>query len=780
MAAALAIAALGFAAVDSVAIERPPFPAPSNLIQVTEHRGSCAECEDLLPERLLYAWSGIKFRTVSELTYVRPLEAVVATDGESPIRLRATGDEVSATFFDVVGVKPMLGSVWPKANEVGARVVVLGYDLWRRLGADRAAVGKYVLLGGQRFVVAAVAPYNMHLVNGAEFWVPPSDWGRGTDIDVPRYLGFARLNGRAEPLDFLIDLRAHDPDLAEHRNGRPYLFVKHAAVVDQSNAEKAWILFATACLLLFIALQNIAGLFLLRSVARQRDVAIRLAFGASIRDVSLFVLAEGLVILAFGGFAGLLLARLGEGAFEVAIGTLGMSGVPIHVGVRACLLGLLLTGVGAATTALLPIRHLRALDIQSILRENSQQVTGGIFASKLRRRLLLTEMTLAVLLLSMTLLLSWTYRAITRTDLGVDADHVASGSLVPVGIVSDSLATSPIHTSQFLSAIGAIPDVESVALWQEPRVRILRESGSEVRGVAQQSVSSDFWRLLGAEIIRGRAFSRAEQEQQAPVAVVNQETADWLWPESDPVGRHLTVFRPGHPDSTYTVVGVTSMKSSLQDGWLLLLLTGRLRKSPVVFVPIASDFRTALQLGLRTSGSQAPARIAVRVAAGLAPQWLTNEVMPLRQRFAGPFADIRRNALLGTAMTSLAVVLTMIGVYGVLAEASRNRRRELAVRSAIGASTASLISQLMREPLLLALWASAIALVVVVLTGPGVSERLLTDALKTPAASPTVIRERLFDSLIVASSLLTLAVVAASIVPAIRAARVSPTAALRE
>ena len=694
---------------------------------------------------------------------------------------------VSANYFSALGVSPHVGRFFlPDEDVVPGRnpVVVLSHSFWqRRFDADPRCVGTVLKLNGSPFTIIGVGPSGFE---GAKAGWP-------VDVFVPNMMahiaspGLDMLSRNSARLDLIGQLkpgRTLEEARAEMRGLASQLEAAHAESRDSaglsfsslkgihpearpSAARFAQLLAATVTCLLVIACANLAGLLLARNTTRHKEIAMRLALGAGRGRIVRQLLFESVLISVCGGVVGLLFASWGNVLLASYYGT-EIDGVRHSYALTIDRAALLLTMAVATATGiafgLLPaVIASRTALIPALKRDAASQ---GFRRSRLGAAFLVAQVSISVVLVIGAALLIHSVRTL-RSDPGFDVEHVAYFRMKPrlSGYDQEKASSYFRNLQRHLESLG---EVESVAFVRFPptlppgAVPVVPvflpghapSAPDEAIRVPQHLVTPGFFETLAIPIVRGRAFDARDSQSGRQSVVVDQVLAARLWPDTDPIGQ--TLFVQGKP---HEVIGVAQYKGVRPGGaapgaslfradWASAAASGRM------LVRVKGDARTMLPL-LRQEIVAVDPNVAI------------SEALPLSGLIENMYAEVPLAMRVVGYAGGLGLLLTAIGLYGVLALAVGQRTREIGVRMALGARVPSILSLILREGIALALAGLALGLASAI-----VLSRLLTRFLYGITPNDPVT----YGVAIVVVGGVALAACA---IPAWRAARVDPMVALR-
>ncbi len=770
-----------FSVIDATLLRSLPFRDPGRLVHLWETKPSRdferreASYPDFLDWR---AQSAEVFEGLAGYTG-RPV--TLADAGEAT---RARGAAVSSNFFELLGVSPVAGRTFVGGEDglEAKRVAVLGHGFWqRRFGGDAAAVGREVTLDGQAFTVVGVLPADFHfaLLGDTEVWTPLAPT---PDIASRRYMHWLKVVGRLKEGVGLEAAQAHLAAVAsrtERDDPGAHAGVGLRGVVLQDEfvgpvRPVLFVLLGAVGFVLLIACTNVANLLLARSAARQKEVAIRSALGASRWRVVRQLLTESVLLSLAGGAAGLVLALWGVDLLVSLIPAGQLAQMPylrslaLSRDVLLFAVGLsLLTGVLFGLT---PALSASRADLQGALKEGGRStVSRG--SRRLRDLLVVAEVALALMLLVGAGLLMKSLVTMLRVDPGFDARNLLTMrvALPPTRYSEDGKAAR--FYDETLRRLSAVPGVRGAALTSNlplagdggtgtPQVVGRSTPASELTEAHLRTVSANYFEVMGVPLVGGRAFDARDDAAAPGVLLVNKTFAERVFPGEAAVGRRVT-FRFS-PDTQFEIVGVVGDEK---------VLSLDARTTPVIYFHARQGPDSTAAFVVRTEGADplalaAPVRAEVRAVDSEVPVFA---VQTLEQMVAGSRASFMRRypAYLTAVFACVALLLALVGIYGVVSYAVAQRTHEIAVRVALGARTRDVLRLVLGHGLLLALGGIALGAV-----GALALTRLISGLLfGVSAADPAVYG-------LVALLLAAVAVIAC-LVPARRATKVDPMVALR-
>lgn len=757
-----------FSVVQAVLLRPLPFFEPDRLVRVWE----------LTREGNRFSFSEPNYLDLREQTrslqqvaaYNDGVTAVLAEGGE-PQRIRAV--RVSASLCDVLGVRPQLGRMFSDAEDrAGApdARVLLSDGLWRRrFNADPGIVGHLITLDSRPFVVTGVMPAGFQFPDHSDAWIPlganpASDRGNKELAVIGR---LARGTTPAQLEDDLRDIARRLSRLDPEANAGWSIGAAPFSdwLIAPRFRDAVWVLFGAVGVLLLLACANVANLLAARAAARRAEIRVRAALGASRSRLVRQLFTEAALLAALGTGAGVLFAVWSvDGVRALGLGRVPrLDGLLIDTTVLgfACLAG----AVSCLVFGLAPVLHAVRVDIGSAADDNLRHTSGN---RKLRHALVVIEVALALLLLVSAGLMAGSFVRLMRVDQGFDtADTIAMPiELSPARHPEDRVAG---FYGDLLERIRAVPGVVAAGA---SSTNPFRQSGfsnsvtpealaaeAPPSGLVQagwRSVTPGFFDAMRIPILQGRAFGPADGGAER-VVIVSERLARRLWPGEPAVGQRI--YWGGTTGQTRTVIGVAG---DIRDVRL------ETEPPPMLFLPHAQVDLPAMTVIVRTPLGAALAPALRDVVRGLDPALPAPPIYEMEVSRAEVAAGPRFNLLLFTAFATLAVVLAVSGVYAMLAFTVLERRRDIAVRLALGADGARVTRLVLQNGLTLALAGIAVgSLAALVLT------RVLSTQLY--GIEPT-------DPLTFAAAAAALLGVAAlaCYVPARHASRLDPMTILRE
>ncbi len=701
---------------------------------------------------------------------------------------RIFGEMVSANFFEVVGVRPILGRAFlPEEDKTpgAAAVVLLSEAMWRtRFAADPRILGRTITLNNATFTVVGVVPGNFRGIQlGArpDVWAPMMMQGvirpRAMDLLTMRGSRWMNVVGRLKPgvtlaqADAQMDSIARGLAETHTKSNQGYLGVRmfpaDFARLWPSEREAALrfvgMLFGTVGLVLLLACANIANLLLARATSRRKEIAVRLALGASRPRLVGMLLAESVLLAALGGALGLVIALWSADLLLSLVPPTLALNLDLALDVRVLGFTLAASLATGLLFGLAPAMGAARADLLTALKDEA----GGRQRGWLRGTLVVAQVAISLVLLVGSGLMLRSLANAQLIDPGFNPDGVLLASM-DLRLSRYDEARGRAFFAQLLERVEALPGVQSAAL---ARIIPLGLSGSRttitVDGYTPQpgedmeidvnEVSPRYFETMQIPMLQGRAFTAADQAGAPLVAVVNEGFVKRFWPGQDPIGRR---FREGGAQAPLIeVIGVA------RDGRYRTI--GE-RQRALFYHPVAQDYAPAGTLIVRTAGDPLALAPAVRqVVQSLDPNLPVYGVRTLRTHMGASLFPVRTAAGLLTVFGALALLLASVGLYAVMTFAVGQRTREIGIRMALGAQRADVLGLVVRQGMAL----TAFGLAVGLWAAAWLSKFTATLLHSLEPTDPVT-----FAGI---AALLALIALAACWVPARRAARVDPMEALR-
>jgi predicted permease len=782
-----------FSVVNAVLLKPLPFPEPDQLIAVgmtdTRQKGTQTELNSLsYPD--FFDFRDQNRTLASSAVYRDRSFALTSEEGATSLR----GVKVSAEFFDVLGIKPKMGRGFARDDEQGGGgpggfKVIISHDFWQKhFGGDANVLGRTVMLDRRQHTVIGVMPagFQFPIQNDPiDFYVTIAEDAANPDGSKPQTQqrgshsleAIARLKPDVTIAQAQADLEAIAAALSkQYPESNTHFGVGSKPLREEMVGDvrtALYILFGAVVCVLLIANANVANLLLARASARGKEIALRAAMGASRARIIRQLLTESLLLSGLGGALGLLIAQWGT---EALVKTVPQNIPRIStIQLDASVLGftLLVSLATGVIFGLVPAWQASHVDLNSSLKSGTRTGGGGEGKGHVRNALIMAEVALALVLLISAGLLIQSFARLGSVQPGLRTERLLTArvSLPEVAYPKNENITA--FFDQLLPRIRALPGVESAST-----ILPLPLSGSNMvtsfdieerplpdgqrAGAPVRIIATDYFKTMGIPVRQGRVFDEKDRFESAPVVIVNERFANKYFPGQNVVGKRIM---PGfsaddNGEKMREIVGVVGNVKHL---------SLKNEDSPEMYLPQTQIPFNIMSIVVRTSVSN-PNALTNSVRKELAALDATIPLTSVRvfdEYISRSLARPRFNTLLLSIFAGTALLLTAIGIYGVMAYSVAQRTNEIGIRIALGAGKSSIFRLVVGQAMTLV----AISLVLG-LVGAFAATRLLNSLLFGVGAS---------DPLTFAAIVLLVSVVAfvAAWLPARRATRVDPIIALR-
>ncbi len=787
-----------FSIVEGVLLRPLPFPDPGRLVLFGD-----------IPEGV-GAFQGPPSATASAIRiYARDTHVFTGLGGYQHTGYELSGlgepaqisaSRLNAGVFPVLGIPPLMGRTFTRQEDEGSRqVAVISYQMWHsRFHGDANILGQMILLNRRPYEIIGVMPrgfefpLNPGQLNRSELWVPMS-FTQGELVNGVGSWNYEAV-GRLKPGVTLAQaLQDAQPAVEEVMHNFPPAMGKlHIHPVIQPLVEATVArarpllrtLFLAVMVVLFIACANLAGLLLVRVIRRRREISVRLALGASGAAVLRQSLVETLLLSVSGGLFGLALASV---VLRVGVSLLPetlprVSSIGLDWKVVAFAVGLaVLTGLLCGLIPALAAAH---TGVNDALKEAGRTGTVGSGHARLRSALVVAELAVALMLLTASGLLLRSFEKMRSVDLGFRTDHALTAFYgLPHQQYSTQAAVDAFNTT-LLSKLEQLPGVQAVGVTS----LLPTGGGNDSEAFAPEGyippkgaglnlawpsrVMGSYFSAAGIPLIRGRDFTEADTSSAPLVVIVNRTLAEHYWPGQDPIGKRLKIGVPESSTAWMTVVGeIADIKQTAADSDTTNQIyqpASQFRASIGQFAPpdmLNGNYGSIVLRGQLPPGQMADAlRSTVR---SIDPQLPLIHVEALEQVVAEGQAPRLFNTALISSFAAAAVLLALLGIYSVIAFSAAMRTHEIAIRLALGSQRASVMRLVLVSGAKLGLMGCGIGTIAAVF-----ATRLLRSMLfQVDPLDPFVI--------VLAAISIFLLALAASVIPARRAASIEPMQALR-
>jgi predicted permease len=770
-----------FSLVDAVLLRPLPYPNPGQLVGLGQWRNQQGEG---------YVQVGVSGPNIVNIASTRIFQQVAyyrwsdfnITGGDSPESVIAI--KSSNELLPMFGIQPLMGRFFSGSDmQSGSdQVAIIGHGLWKtRYASDPAIIGKTIDLDERRYTIIGVMPANFRFT-----------WDRDIDVFVPLVLTPEEQSekGRSTTRDLQTQARLKDGVSIPHAQAVMDALAINLAK-EYPDADQGWgikveplhaayyrhmqtpllIMLGAAMFVLLIACANVANLLLARATRRKREVAIRLAIGATRGRLVTQLITESIVLAAIGGLVGLLIAYAGDKLLTVALDRYDLS-LPnariIDIDWRVLVFSVAATIATALLFGLAPALAAAKTDLNESLKEGALSTTSEPGRRRMRNALVISEVALALVLLAGAGLLIRTFIGLINVDLGFNPGNAIRMTISLPPYRYSSATQQTFFYRNLLDRIQAIPGVKAAGVLSNTSVFFLPDGmappapGQEPRSDLDY-ITPDYFRAMGISLSSGREFSPSDSSTAPAVAIISETVARRYWPHSNPIGSHLTILSQQYSGESLgagEALAIVGVAKDVRSGNLW-------SPNPDIYVPFAQHPDPSVFLVVRSAVPPLNVLPTIRNAvSAVDPEQPTERVGTLDEMIANEYGSVRFPMLLVWIFAALALALSAIGIFGVMSYTVSRRTQEMAIRMALGANAREVLLLVLQEGLRVTLTGVAIGLIAAL-----VLSRLMSDYVY--GIKPT-------DPLTFAAATVVLVAVAllASYLPARRAMRVDPTVAL--
>ncbi|HEX4310841.1 MAG TPA: ABC transporter permease [Acidobacteriaceae bacterium] len=790
-----------FSIVEGVLLRPLPFPHPEQLVVLS----------DKLEGADINGVTAVGVTTTDIVNYTRDTHSFAALGGYTFVGYELSGPgepaqvnagRMTPGVFAALAVEPLLGRVYTQQeDDQHQQVTLLSYATWQsRFHGDAGILGKKILLDRKPYVVIGVMPRNFEFplvpghLNRSELWIPmslrPEELNGGAQANWSYQMvgrlkpGITAAQAREDADRVAKETMRNYPAFMASLHISPVVPGLHEDTIAQARPLVRTLFLAVAVVLL-IACANLAGLLLVRAIRRRREIAVRLALGSSASTLLRQALLESLVLSVTGGIIGLIGAaialKVGTNLLPETLPLVSNIGLDWVVAAFALALAIVTGVVSGVAPAFAAIRT----SVNETLKEGGRTGTSGAGHARLRSGLVIAEIAVALVLLAASGLLLRSFEKMREADLGYRPDH----TLVALyNLPRKQYSTQPAvdqFNQELLRRLQAIPGVSSVGLTsflpangQQGNSAFVAEGyipakPGSIDLATPIQIEGDYFQAIGTPLLRGRFFSEADNAQSQLVVIVNHTFAQQSWPGQDPLGKRMRIGTTEMQTPWATVVGeVADVKEGSPDA-----LPKQQYYQPVLqaekFFGSLGNPATDLNgnggfITLRTSMPPELVENQLRsTVRSLDAQLPLTQLQTMEHAISDSEAPRRFNTVLISSFAAAALLLAVLGIYSVIAFTVAMRVHEMAIRMALGSQRSGIVGLVMMSGLKLAAAGSVIGL-----AGAIAASRLLkTFVFGVSTLDPVV--------LVVAAFMVLMLAMAASLVPARRAATINPVKALR-
>lgn len=774
-----------FSLVNAIILRPLPYPAPDELVGLGQWRNQQGEG---------YVQTGVSAPNITDIAQEKKIFQQVGyyrfagfniTESNHPEGI--DGIKASLDLLPMFGVQPLMGRFFASGEMLPGhdQVAIIGHNLWQtRYGADPSILGKTIDLDQRRYTIVGVMPARFRFT-----------WDQEVDAFVPLALPPEELSetGRATSRDLQAQARLQPGvTVKEAQSAMDTLAANLAA--EYPEADKGWgikveplhaayhrrmemplvIMSGAVLFVLLIACANVANLLLARATNRKREIAVRTAIGANRRRLITQLLTESILLATIGGGLGLLIAYIADRLLTLEMTRYQRFSIPnagvINIDWRVLLYSMAVTLATGIVFGIAPALTASRTDLNDSLKEGGLTSSAESGRRRLRNVLVVSEMALALVLLTGAGLLIRTFLQLMQVDLGIDPTNVVTMELD----LADYKYTTPLRQTEFyrelLQRVKNIPGVRSAGIEQQGSQVFFQPEGQPQASPGQEPtaqlnvVSLDDFGAMGIGLVAGRAFAASDTSESTPVALVSETTARRYWPDANPVGKYLTVLARVYSGKStgaaqsLLIVGVVKDRRGF-DLW---------EPRSDLYLPFEQHPISWAYLNVRTAVTPMTLVPSIRQAVlALDSEQPVRDVRLQTEVIAQTYGTIRFPMMLVWIFAVLALVLSAVGIFGVMSYTVGRRTQELAIRMALGADRRAIMQMILREGFKV--------------TMVGVAIGFVTSLALSRVMAGYVYGIRSTDPLTFAgaSIVLILTALTACYLPARRAMRVEPIRALR-
>ena len=752
------------------------------------------------PDALMTVWEdathlGFPFNTPSPANFIDWREQNTVFEGMAAMAQRSfnltgageperfDGRKVSGNLFTILGVEPVLGrNFLPEEDKPGSRVVILSHGMWqRRFGGDAGIIGRALILNGEPYTVVGVMAGAVDLPSmdnwHDQLWVPiaftaEEAAGRGNhylEVIARTKPGVTRQQAQAEMTTIAARLEKQYPE----ENTRVGIRVRqlHEQLVGDIKPALLVLLGAVAFVLL-IACANVANLLLARAAGRQKEIALRLALGASRSRLTRQFLTESVLLAGLGGLGGLLFSYAGLNVLKAFIPPSISQAQAISIDGKVLIFTGLISLVTGLIFGLAPATQASNFGLSETLKEGGRDSSAGSRGNRIRGVLVVSEVAVSFLLLIGAGLLINSFLHLRKLDPGYRADHLLTMKVsLPETKYPDKERRAPFFR-ELIRRVQTLPGVESVAVASNLPLTYSGDSmpiGVEGRpdpppdqspDVILRVVSPGYFHTMGIPLVQGRDISEKDTADAVRVVVISEKTARYFWPGQNPIGQRL---KPGSTTS--------------ESPWREVIgIVKDVRQNDFVAEPKMQMYMAHEQVGsfaanavvVRTHVDPLSLGSGVRkIVWEIDKDQPVSDIRSMEEIVARAVARQRFSMMLLGIFATLALVLAAVGIYGVMSYSVAQRTREIGIRMALGAQRGDVLKMAVGQGLKLVMIGVAIGVV-----SAFVLTRVMASLLFGVSATDPV-------TFVTISLVLVIVAALASYIPALRAARIDPMVALR-
>lgn len=766
-----------FSVVNSVLLRPLPYKDADRLVMVWEDASKHGYPRDTPAAANYVDWRN-QNHVFEDMGAVADLSVNLTGVGDPE---RIEGSRANASVFSLLGLQPQLGRAFtPEEDQAGANnVVILSNRLWqRRFSGDASIIGKQITLNGQSYTVIGVMPQQFQFPSqDVELWVPMAFTAQQAASRGSHYLqvvarlkpGVSVAQAQAEMNTIATRLQQQYPQ--QNTDLGAVVVPMHEHVVGDIKPALL-ILLGAVGLVLLIACANVANLLLARAAVRQKEIAVRVAFGASRWRLIRQFLTESVLLAAIGGIFGLLLSIVGIKLLTRFIPPNISQVKAITVDARVLGFTLLVSLLTGVIFGLVPALQASMFNPNETLKEGGRDSSAGSRGNRIRGFLVIAEVAISLVLLIGAGLLINSFLRLRSVDPGFKSDNLLTMKVVLPNLKYPDLERRSAFYTNLIARVEALPGVKSAAVTTNlPLYRQGNSVGVEIEGrpapppgqeviITTRVVSPKYLTTMGIPLLKGRQFGPEETAKMPGAVIISETMARRFWPGEDPIGKRLTPGRNAGPDDWFQIIGIAKDVRQFELN---------AEPKPQMYLPyVQADFFAPRDLVVKTDIDPIGLAATVRRAVwDIDKDQPVSDIRTMDEIASESVARQRFSMLLLAIFAAVALVLAAVGIYGVMSYSVTQRRSEIGIRMALGAQKSDVLKLTVGQGLKLVLIGVGVGL-----AGAFALTRLMASLLFGVGATDP-------GTFITISVVLISVALLANYIPARRATKVDPLAALR-
>ena len=762
-----------FSAVKAILLDPLPYRDPGQLVALYEAGVVQGDVHDAPAPANFYDWQ-------RESTGFQEIAAYGGTNGNLSGEADQLPEHINGIFcswnlFRTLGVAPTIGRVFVSSDDTpkATRTIILSDSLWRRrLAGNPNVIGRTLRLDAQLYTIIGVMPSTLEFPEATtQFWIPMQLALPAEELQTRqdhRLSVIGRLKPGISIRQATAELTGIQSQIARAYSGQTgssvEVYMLASQLVGGTLRKSLYVLWAAVACVLLIACVNVANLLLTRSTGRRREVAVRMALGASKQRIVRLFLLESLILSTVGATGGLLLAGWLIRILVKISGYLPRAS-SIQLNWTTLLFAAGIAFVAGILSGALPAVSASALDLNQTMHESGRTTFGSRRRTWYRSGLVAGEIALSFLLLIGAGLLLKSFVLLRGVDLGFNGSHLLTMRITLPIAQYPTEAKAAVFFEQLVARVRTLPGVQRAGLvswlpvagqYMNTDLAIIGRPApprNEMNVVIPRTADPGYFHAMGIPVLRGRVFDPRERLDKADKAIVSNSLARKYFPHEDSIGKYVSFW-----GKRWQIVGIVGdIRKNLDE-----------KPEPTIYVPVSSGVLNFVALAVRTTGN--PLHLAIPIEheiARLDPNLAVSDVLTMDQLISKRTTNQQFSLTLLMSFAGLAVLLAAVGLYGVVSYSTAQRTSEFGIRLALGAEPRNLIQLVLKQGLTPVL----IGMVMGIVAAIGAGRIMQSMLFEVKALDATV-----FAS--VGSGLLLLAFVA-SLIPALRTTAVDPALALR-